>query len=252
MDESKLTAANFTLSDPQGKPIAFTLEKLDSEQAPDNINYSGSAPSYTRTVKLSANLNSGAELMLKVSGDLISYAGVPMSASYLNALTVASKTAYAAPTFSVDAGEVDKGTVVTLSCANGAEIIYTTDGSAPSADNGIRAKSGVQVSLIISTTLKAIAVGAGSDASKIAEATYTVNGIAADVRLLLGDVDGDGSVTIVDATMIQRHLASLSTSAYHEEVADTDGDGKVTILDATAIQRFLAELDCPDGIGEAI
>ena len=255
MDESKLTAENFTLSDPQGVPIAFTLEKLDSEQAPDNINYGGSAPSYTRTVKLSANLNSGAELMLRVSGDLISYAGVPMSASYLNALTVASKTAYSAPTFSVDAGEVDKGTVVTLSCAKGAEIIYTTDGSAPSADNGIRAKSGVQVSLIISTTLKAIAVGAGSDASEIAEATYTVNGIAADeppVRLVLGDVDGDGSVTIVDATMIQRHLASLSTSAYHEEVADTDGDGKVTILDATAIQRFLAELDCPDGIGEAI
>lgn len=255
MDESRLTAENFTLTDPSGEKIAFRLEKLDSEQAPDNINYSGGAPSYTRTVKLSASLDSGDELTLKVSGDLLSYAGVAMNASYMNLLSVESKKSHPAPRFSAESGEVEKGTVITLSCDDGAEIIYTTDGSDPSAENGIRVKNGAQVSLIISTTLKAIAVGAGSDSSTIAEASYTVNGHAVSeptLRLKLGDVDGDGFITIVDATMIQRHLASLSTTAYHEEVADTDGDNSITVLDATAIQRFLAELSCPDGIGEVI
>lgn len=52
--------------------------------------------------------------------------------------------------------------------------------------------------------------------------------------------------------MIQRHLASLTTTAYHEEVADADSDGAITVLDTTAIQRFLAVLSHPDGIGKAI
>ena len=59
-----------------------------------------------------------------------------------------------------------------------------------------------------------------------------------------GDADGDGFVTILDATAIQRQLASLASK---EEIvpsaADVDGDGEVTILDATGIQRTLAGLD---------
>lgn len=59
----------------------------------------------------------------------------------------------------------------------------------------------------------------------------------------LGDVDGDGKVTILDATQIQRHLAQLTTITNDRlECADTDKDGKVTIIDATQIQRFLAKL----------
>ena len=69
---------------------------------------------------------------------------------------------------------------------------------------------------------------------------------------ILGDVDGDGKVTVVDATAIQRKLASLSVSAFNEKAADTDGDGEVTIIDATAIQRWLAGLSAPEGIGEPI
>ena len=60
--------------------------------------------------------------------------------------------------------------------------------------------------------------------------------------LMFGDVDGDGDITVLDATAIQRRLASLSTEAFNEAAADTDGDGDVTILDATLIQRYLAGL----------
>ena len=70
--------------------------------------------------------------------------------------------------------------------------------------------------------------------------------------ILLGDVDGDGEVTILDATTIQRHLAELSTLNFVEEAADADGDGEVSILDATAIQRWLAELPTNENIGKPI
>ena len=69
---------------------------------------------------------------------------------------------------------------------------------------------------------------------------------------LLGDADGDSKVTIVDATCIQRHLASLPTISYNEKAADADEDGKVTIVDATAIQRHLASLPTNERIGTLI
>ena len=69
--------------------------------------------------------------------------------------------------------------------------------------------------------------------------------------MLLGDVDGDGTVTILDATAIQRYLAALPTT-FIETAADADGDGGVTILDATAIQRWLASMNAPKGIGQPI
>ena len=69
---------------------------------------------------------------------------------------------------------------------------------------------------------------------------------------LLGDVDDDGEVSILDATTIQRRLAGLDVTAFIEPAADTDGDGEVSILDATAIQRHLADLPSPSGIGEPV
>lgn len=60
---------------------------------------------------------------------------------------------------------------------------------------------------------------------------------------LVGDVDKDGKVSIMDATIIQRHIAQL-TSISEERIvcADTDKDGKISIVDATMIQRFIAQL----------
>ena len=72
------------------------------------------------------------------------------------------------------------------------------------------------------------------------------------LTIKLGDVDGDSEVTIIDATCIQRKLASISTAKYIEEAADADGDGEVTIIDATCIQRYLVQLPAPDRIGKPI
>ena len=58
-----------------------------------------------------------------------------------------------------------------------------------------------------------------------------------------GDTDGDNDVSVLDATSIQRRLASLNNEGtFCRGASDTDGDGILTILDATDIQRHLADL----------
>ena len=60
---------------------------------------------------------------------------------------------------------------------------------------------------------------------------------------LMGDVDLDGQVTIMDATAIQLHLAQLETLSERAlAVANVDRDAELTIMDTTYIQMFLAEL----------
>ena len=93
---------------------------------------------------------------------------------------------------------------------------------------------------------------ANTEAQRYA-ADHLLNFVILKNRLMLGDADGDGSVTIVDATAIQRTIAELTTKAFVADAADVDRDGTVTIMDATAIQRYIAELSTAAvGIGKAI
>ena len=57
--------------------------------------------------------------------------------------------------------------------------------------------------------------------------------------ILLGDTDGDGVITIIDATCIQRWLAGIPNKSFNIDAADADNSGKVTVLDVTCIQRWL-------------
>ena len=58
---------------------------------------------------------------------------------------------------------------------------------------------------------------------------------------LFGDANGDGRVSIADATTIQKHCASIITlSDSSLTIADTDRNGRVSVSDATKIQKFLA------------
>lgn len=64
-----------------------------------------------------------------------------------------------------------------------------------------------------------------------------------DIEYKIGDVDLDGEVTIMDATIIQQHVASQFTLTGDALLAaDTDKSGSVSVLDATTIQRFLAKI----------
>ena len=59
----------------------------------------------------------------------------------------------------------------------------------------------------------------------------------------IGDVDGDGEVSIMDATEIQMIIAQLKPALKDTDIADVDGDGEVSIMDATAIQMQLAKIN---------
>ena len=67
--------------------------------------------------------------------------------------------------------------------------------------------------------------------------------VATSPDIVIGDVDGDGTVNINDATMVQKYVAELVTLTPEQLIAaDTNGDGEININDATQIQKFIAEL----------
>ena len=66
---------------------------------------------------------------------------------------------------------------------------------------------------------------------------------APSIGLAKGDADGDGYVSITDATTIQRYLVGFYDLDDEQLLAaDTDGDGYVLITDVTVIQRYLVGL----------
>lgn len=56
---------------------------------------------------------------------------------------------------------------------------------------------------------------------------------------VIGDVDGDGEVTITDLTDMIDYLLTSGASSGNPEAADCDGDGIVTISDVTLLIDFL-------------
>ncbi|MBQ8538658.1 MAG: hypothetical protein IJ433_03305 [Ruminococcus sp.] len=73
------------------------------------------------------------------------------------------------------------------------------------------------------------------------------------IEYIVGDADGTGDITIMDATTIQFHLAnSRLIEGVKLMAAETDGDGNLTIMDVTCIQMFLASIDKGTNIGEKV
>ena len=86
-------------------------------------------------------------------------------------------------------------------------------------------------------------IGVGNAAwpgSYPAETVYSVYVMEKDAEL--GDVNFDGKLDIVDATLIQYASIDLVPfSSLQKSLADFNADGRISILDTTAIQHKLAE-----------
>ena len=90
----------------------------------------------------------------------------------------------------------------------------------------------------------------GKDAKFVAErktgkiyAYYVEYTFDATKDYMLGDVNGDGKISVLDATLVQKYLAGLVTlSDTQKAAADVNGDGSVSVLDATQIQKYIAGL----------
>lgn len=64
-----------------------------------------------------------------------------------------------------------------------------------------------------------------------------------DTEKLTGDTDGDGCITLTDASLALSYYASTSAgleSDVDKDAADADGDGKVTLTDASGILMYYA------------
>lgn len=74
-----------------------------------------------------------------------------------------------------------------------------------------------------------------------------------EVTFILGDADGDGVITILDATKLQRILADLDTDEDGMITlrGDIDGDG-LNVMDATKIQRHIADYSIAEPVGEEV
>ncbi len=83
----------------------------------------------------------------------------------------------------------------------------------------------------------------GGTAQTISGVTVTSNTEINSAGVLLGDVSGDGYITVADATLVQQHAAELITLTGNPALAaDTNKDGLITVADATLIQMYAAEM----------
>lgn len=69
----------------------------------------------------------------------------------------------------------------------------------------------------------------------------------------LGDANLDGTVNVKDATIIQKHAASLLSLNSHQRLAaDVTGNNMVNVIDATDIMKFCVGLNVRYNIGQII
>lgn len=58
-----------------------------------------------------------------------------------------------------------------------------------------------------------------------------------------GDINGDGDITVVDATLVQKHVVQLETLLADKQIlADVDEDNTISVVDATLIQKYIVQL----------
>lgn len=61
-----------------------------------------------------------------------------------------------------------------------------------------------------------------------------------DTPYMIGDVNLDGHVNVLDATEISKYIVSISTlSDVQREIADYNHDGEINVVDATEIQKLV-------------
>ena len=71
-------------------------------------------------------------------------------------------------------------------------------------------------------------------------------------KILLGDSDTDGEITIRDATNIQSTIAKFPVEVFSEIASDVDQNDELNIRDATIVQMHIARYETGTNIGQYI
>ena len=117
--------------------------------------------------------------------------------------TIKAREVVKTPVFSIGGGEVEAGTMVTISCAtSGATIYYTTDGSTPTTSSAVYSGA---ITVNIAMTIKAMAAKSGNYLnSSVVTASYTIKAREVVATPVInpagGEVEAGAGVTISCAT----------------------------------------------------
>lgn len=82
-----------------------------------------------------------------------------------------------------------------------------------------------------------------------ADREYTVKVSSADVTqnveiFPIGDVNSDGDISVVDATLVQKYIVGLEKlTDLQKKSAEVNGDGDISVVDATLIQKYIVGLE---------
>ena len=157
---------NVSVTAPEGFEVSLTAEGIFAGSLAITPTESTLAET-TIYIRMATGLSVGDH-----SGDLTVVCGSASSTVALSG-TVNALPVVATPTFSPDGGTYTEAQSVTIACATeGATIRYTTDGTNPTESSTVYTET---LTISETTTVKAIAMKDGYQASDIAEATYIIN-----------------------------------------------------------------------------
>ncbi len=131
------------------------------------------------------------------------------------------------------------------------EVAYNgpSEGAFRTSDDGASIRYNVlnQWTSPVVTDIDTVLPGEGANEGDVLTVTFTISGLGdSPFSVLYGDVDGDGTIALADATSILSEFASLAVGnaatfdADQIVRADVDGDGEVALADATAVLNYFA------------
>ena len=157
--------------------------------------------------------------------------------------TIKAREVVKTPVFSVAGGEVEAGTMVTISCAtSGATIYYTTDGSTPTTSSAVYSGA---ITVNSAMTIKAMAAKSGYYSnSSVATAVFTIKAAAVAVSTPVFSIAGG---EVEEGTKVTISCATSGATVYYT----TDGttpttssavySGAITVNKAMTIKAMAAK-----------
>ncbi|HCI59399.1 MAG TPA: hypothetical protein DE313_01120 [Ruminococcus sp.] len=138
--------------------------------------------------------------------------------------------------------ELSNGYVILTESKDATSNRYPADGETGMALNGKTMIMRANHSWEEYTVTPATTAAPTTQPTTAVPTTVPVTTVPAD-KVLIGDTNIDGKITISDATEIQYHISEYSTLTGDNAIAaDTDKNGTINIKDATVIQYYLVGL----------